>query len=133
MVHLRMPQTKTIIITAISIVLVGGMSFGTFVLLSRLKPAVLGSLTQKSTSNQTGPQVSGPDADRQRAEQLLKEGKLADAKTTYQAAADGYKAAGNNASATDAARQVTIIDAMIKSQAAAKQQPYQPHQSGSTK
>lgn len=135
MIQLQKSQIKTILIIIGSLAVVGGISFGTFALLRQLKPAALSTLTKESQSNTPAaqPQATGPDADRQRAEQFLKDGKLTEAQTAYQAALTGYTSAGETAAATDVKTQLAMIDAMLKSQSTAKPQTYQPHQSGTTK
>lgn len=130
MIKLHTPRFKTILVIIGSIVVVGGISFGTFALLRQLKPAAFSSILKNGQSDNTPQQATGPDADRQRAEQLLLAGKLAEAKTAYQTAASGYTTNGNAAAAADATRQVAIIDATLKSQSTAKPQSYVPHQSG---
>lgn len=127
------PRFTLVLIIAVSLVLLGAVSWGTFAILRQLKPAALASLTGKNQSSPPAPQVTGPDADRQRAEQLLKDGKLAEAKTAYQTAATGYTASGNTVAAADASRQIAIIDATIKSQPKTVVQPSKPHQAGTAK
>lgn len=129
---MRLPTAnpKIILIVIGSLIVVGGISFGTFTVLRELKPAVLDSLKNKSTDS-SAPQLTGPAADLQRAEQLMKAGKLSDAKTAYQTAATGYTTEGNTAAAADATTQIAIIDAMLNSQTTVKQQSSNPHQSGS--
>lgn len=130
---MKKPRFTLVLVIIASLVLLGAIGWGTFAILRQLKPTALASLTGKNQSSQPAQQATGPDADRQRAEQLLKDGKLADAKAAYQAAATDYTANGNTAAAADATRQIAIIDAMIKSQPKTVVQPSKPHQAGTAK
>lgn len=96
-----------------SIVALGGIGYGTFALLQKVKPTVpfqpgTPSQQQQATTALTADQL------RQQAEQLLSDHKLAQAKDAYQKAATAYTAEGNRTAALDANQQVTVVDTAIK-------------------
>lgn len=129
---LQNTRTRIILLVIGGIVLLGGIGMGTFTLLRQLKPAILHTASQKGQNDQSS-QPSSPDATRQQAETLVKEGKLAEAKTAYQTALAGYVASNNTSAAADVKTQLAILDAMLKNQPTTKQQSSTPHQSGSVK
>ena len=126
---------KTILIVVSSLLVAGGICFATYTILDQLQPGSAEPSVQNDQSSTAQPApATGADADRIRAEQLLKDGKLAEAKTAYQSAEKAYTSDGNIAAAADAVQQIAIIDATLASQAnqeASPQQADNPRQAGS--
>lgn len=114
-------KLKVIGIIIISILVIGGIGYGTFALLKKVKAPVLfkasGSSQTLSTEGKTADEI------RQQAEQLAKDHKLAEAKTAYQAAATAYSAQGNTTAAMDAKQQISVIDTAIKTSGTTGQTP----------
>lgn len=103
---------KVIGIVIASIIVIGGIGYGTFALLKKVKAPV----PFKTTTSSQAQSTTGNTADdiRLQAEQLVKDHKLAEAKAAYQTAATAYAAQGNNSAALDAKQQMTVVDAAIK-------------------
>lgn len=112
---------KIVGIVIASIIVIGGIGVGTFALLKKVKPTVP-FISSSSSPTQTTAATSGDQA-RQQAEQFVKDHKLTEAKTAYQAAETAYTAAGNTAAALDAKQQVAVVDTAIKATVAPGQAP----------
>lgn len=120
---------KIISIVLASILVIGGIGYGTFALLKKLKAPV--PFTASSSSQPQDSTVKTADQVRQQADQLVKDHKLIEAKAAYQTAATAYAAEGNKAAALDAKQQVLVVDAIIKKSGTTGQTPT-PKISGSS-